>query len=139
MKNNLKHILYDIPETNMSVTDTGKLIKAKTGEEITNEVIKYKGKSTRTKTLILTVYRALGREDLYPTVTDVWYEFYKDYTHYIDYSLISFCREYGINYDHAWNAIKNNRDTSCGWTILRKSNETLKHSLKKEEVDEGKR
>ncbi|EJG1032676.1 hypothetical protein C4G51_RS18605 [Vibrio parahaemolyticus] len=121
----LTNIFYDIPDTNFSVTDTGELVFTGTGEVITNPVIKIKGKSVRTKTLILTMYKALDRPDLYPTVTNTWYELFnpeKGYKHYIDYSLIDFCKEHDINYNHAHNAMRRNISTSCGWSIRRKTN-----------------
>ncbi|ENN9981083.1 hypothetical protein ACAS46_002742 [Vibrio vulnificus] len=124
MNTNLKHILHDIPDTNLSVTDNGKLIKSNTGEEITSEVIRYKDKTIRVKTLILTIYKALDLQELYPTVTDVWYEFFNEetYSNYIDYSLVDFCKEQEINYKHARNCLYRGVTTKDGWSIKRKTN-----------------
>lgn len=120
MENNkIKNILYDIPDTDLVVTDTGKLFKSDTNEEVMSEFIRLKDKVVRTKSLILTVYKVLDRQDLYPTITNVWYEFYKDYNHYIDYSLVDFCKEQGINYEKARNALKRGTTTKDGWSIRR--------------------
>ncbi|HDZ3730332.1 TPA: hypothetical protein RSW61_001930 [Vibrio harveyi] len=122
-KEYLKNItLHDIPDSDLIVTDTGKLVKASTGKEITKDVIKLHGKAARTKTILLTVYKRLDRQDLYKTVCDVWYELFNEHTYqsYIDYSLIDFCKEHNINYDHAHNAMRRNTSTSCGWYIKRK-------------------